>query len=51
MLTGGVTRRATAEKVLAGGVAVVGMGTALAVTPTCPTAGTRIARPTGRCDR
>ncbi|RSS43427.1 NADH:flavin oxidoreductase/NADH oxidase family protein [Streptomyces sp. WAC08241] len=36
MLTGGVTRRATAEKVLAGGVAVVGMGTALAVTPDLP---------------
>jgi 2,4-dienoyl-CoA reductase-like NADH-dependent reductase (Old Yellow Enzyme family) len=33
MLTGGVSRRDTAEKVLAGGVAVVGMGTALAVTP------------------
>lgn len=36
MLTGGITRRATAEKVLAGGVAVVGMGTALAVTPDLP---------------
>ena len=36
MLTGGITRRETAEKVLAGGVAVVGMGTALAVTPDLP---------------
>ena len=33
MLTGGITRRETAEQVLAGGVAVIGMGTALAVTP------------------
>lgn len=36
MLTGGITRRETAEKVLAGGVEVVGMGTALAVTPDLP---------------
>jgi 2,4-dienoyl-CoA reductase-like NADH-dependent reductase (Old Yellow Enzyme family) len=36
MLTGGITRRATAEKILAGGVALVGMGTALAVTPDLP---------------
>ncbi|MFJ4926013.1 NADH:flavin oxidoreductase/NADH oxidase family protein [Streptomyces sp. NPDC088736] len=36
MLTGGITRRETAETVLAGGVAVVGMGTALAVTPDLP---------------
>ena len=36
MLTGGITRRETAEKVLADGVAVVGMGTALAVTPDLP---------------
>ncbi|GAA4525093.1 NADH:flavin oxidoreductase/NADH oxidase family protein [Amycolatopsis samaneae] len=36
MLTGGITRRDTAEKVLAGGVALVGMGTALAVTPDLP---------------
>jgi 2,4-dienoyl-CoA reductase-like NADH-dependent reductase (Old Yellow Enzyme family) len=36
MLTGGITRRATAEKVLDSGVAVVGMGTALAVTPDLP---------------
>ncbi|MFF4342939.1 NADH:flavin oxidoreductase/NADH oxidase family protein [Kitasatospora sp. NPDC001540] len=36
MLTGGITRRATAEQVLADGVAVVGMGTALAVTPDLP---------------
>jgi hypothetical protein len=36
MLTGGISRRDTAEKVLAGGVAVVGMATALAVTPDLP---------------
>ncbi|MEU6763939.1 NADH:flavin oxidoreductase/NADH oxidase family protein [Streptomyces sp. NPDC046853] len=36
MLTGGITRRATAETVLAGGVALVGIGTALAVTPDLP---------------
>ncbi|MFF9585583.1 NADH:flavin oxidoreductase/NADH oxidase family protein [Streptomyces achromogenes] len=36
MLTGGITRRATAEKVLGSGVAVIGMGTALAVTPDLP---------------
>src|SRR6202035_4899026 len=36
MLTGGITRRETAEKVLASGVAVVGMGTAIAVTPDLP---------------
>lgn len=36
MLTGGITRRATAEQVLDSGVAVVGMGTALAVTPDLP---------------
>ncbi|GHB07622.1 NADH:flavin oxidoreductase/NADH oxidase family protein [Streptomyces termitum] len=36
MLTGGITRRATAEEALRGGVAVVGMGTALAVTPDLP---------------
>ncbi len=36
MLTGGITRRATAETVLGSGVAVVGMGTALAVTPDLP---------------
>ncbi|MBR7837057.1 NADH:flavin oxidoreductase/NADH oxidase family protein [Actinospica durhamensis] len=36
MLTGGITRRETAEKVLAGGVDVVGMGTALALTPDLP---------------
>jgi len=35
-LTGGITRRATAENVLASGVAMVGMGTALAVTPDLP---------------
>ena len=36
MLTGGITRLATAERVLASGVAVVGMGTALALTPDLP---------------
>ncbi|MFJ7201275.1 MULTISPECIES: NADH:flavin oxidoreductase/NADH oxidase family protein [unclassified Streptomyces] len=36
MLTGGITRRATAEKVLGSGVAVIGIGTALAVTPDLP---------------
>ncbi|MFD8779342.1 NADH:flavin oxidoreductase/NADH oxidase family protein [Streptomyces sp. NPDC059916] len=36
MLTGGITRRATAERVLDSGMAIVGMGTALAVTPDLP---------------
>jgi 2,4-dienoyl-CoA reductase-like NADH-dependent reductase (Old Yellow Enzyme family) len=36
MLTGGITRRETAEAVLANGVAVVGMGTAIALTPDLP---------------
>ncbi len=36
MLTGGITRRATAEGVLANGVAVAGIGTALALTPDLP---------------
>jgi 2,4-dienoyl-CoA reductase-like NADH-dependent reductase (Old Yellow Enzyme family) len=36
MLTGGITRVDTAERVLANNVAVVGMGTALAVTPDLP---------------
>ncbi|MGW3184429.1 NADH:flavin oxidoreductase/NADH oxidase family protein [Kitasatospora sp. NPDC001119] len=36
MLTGGITRRTTAEQVLASGVAIIGMGTALAVTPDLP---------------
>jgi 2,4-dienoyl-CoA reductase-like NADH-dependent reductase (Old Yellow Enzyme family) len=36
MLTGGITRRETAETVLAGGIAVVGMGTAIALTPDLP---------------
>ncbi|GAA3164357.1 MULTISPECIES: NADH:flavin oxidoreductase/NADH oxidase family protein [Streptomyces] len=47
MLTGGITRRETAERVLADGVAVAGMGTALAVTPDLPrrwAAGTEAAR-------
>jgi 2,4-dienoyl-CoA reductase-like NADH-dependent reductase (Old Yellow Enzyme family) len=36
MLTGGITRRETAENALANGVAMVGMATALAVTPDLP---------------
>ncbi|MFG3258705.1 NADH:flavin oxidoreductase/NADH oxidase family protein [Streptomyces sp. NPDC048172] len=36
MLTGGITRRETAEAVLDSGVALIGMGTALAVTPDLP---------------
>jgi 2,4-dienoyl-CoA reductase-like NADH-dependent reductase (Old Yellow Enzyme family) len=36
MLTGGIIRRETAERVLADGVALVGIGTALAVTPDLP---------------
>jgi 2,4-dienoyl-CoA reductase-like NADH-dependent reductase (Old Yellow Enzyme family) len=36
MLTGGITQRTTAGEVLASGVEVVGMGTALAVTPDLP---------------
>ncbi|MGC0362398.1 2,4-dienoyl-CoA reductase-like NADH-dependent reductase (Old Yellow Enzyme family) [Rhodococcus sp. 27YEA15] len=36
MLTGGISRRDTAEAVLSNSVAVVGMGTALAVTPDLP---------------
>jgi 2,4-dienoyl-CoA reductase-like NADH-dependent reductase (Old Yellow Enzyme family) len=36
MLTGGITRRETAEAVLSDGIAVVGMGTAIAVTPDLP---------------
>ena len=36
MLTGGITRRETAEKALANGVAMIGMATALAVTPELP---------------
>ncbi|GHB51995.1 FMN oxidoreductase [Streptomyces viridiviolaceus] len=36
MLTGGITQRVTAERVLDSGVAVIGMGTALAVTPDLP---------------
>ncbi|MGV0737211.1 NADH:flavin oxidoreductase/NADH oxidase family protein [Mycobacterium syngnathidarum] len=36
MLTGGITRRETAEQVLGSGVAVVGMATALAETPDLP---------------
>jgi 2,4-dienoyl-CoA reductase-like NADH-dependent reductase (Old Yellow Enzyme family) len=36
MLTGGITRRDTANEVLASGVDIVGMGTAIAVTPDLP---------------
>jgi 2,4-dienoyl-CoA reductase-like NADH-dependent reductase (Old Yellow Enzyme family) len=36
MLTGGITRRETAEYALDGGVSLIGMGTALAVTPDLP---------------
>ena len=36
MLTGGITRRETAETVLASGVELVGMGTAIALTPDLP---------------
>ena len=36
MLTGGITRRDTAEAVLASGVALVGMATAMAVIPDLP---------------
>jgi hypothetical protein len=36
MLTGGISRRETAEAVLASGVAMVGMGTAIALTPDLP---------------
>jgi 2,4-dienoyl-CoA reductase-like NADH-dependent reductase (Old Yellow Enzyme family) len=36
MLTGGITRRETAERVLASGVDLVGMATAIAVTPDLP---------------
>ena len=37
MTTGGIRRRAVAERVLAGGIAVVGLGTALAYEPDLPT--------------
>lgn len=36
MLTGGISRRDTAEKVLASNVAVIGMGTAIGTTPDLP---------------
>ncbi len=36
MLTGGITRRQTAERVLAAGIDVVGMGTALSLAPDLP---------------
>lgn len=37
MLTGGISRRPVADAVLAGGIDIVGMGTALAVDPELPT--------------
>ncbi|MGX1274762.1 hypothetical protein [Streptomyces phaeoluteigriseus] len=46
MLTGGITQRFTAERVLHSGVALVGMGTALTLTPTSPNAGRTTVRPT-----
>ncbi|MCG7607964.1 MULTISPECIES: NADH:flavin oxidoreductase/NADH oxidase family protein [Mycobacterium] len=48
MLTGGITRRQTAERVLASGVAVVGMATALAETPDLPARWRHGAEATGR---
>lgn len=48
MLTGGITRRDTAERVLDSGVAVVGMATALAETPDLPARWRRGAEATGR---
>ncbi|WP_135452758.1 NADH:flavin oxidoreductase/NADH oxidase family protein [Mycobacterium sp. DL99] len=48
MLTGGITRHQTAERVLASGVAVVGMATALAETPDLPARWRRGAEATGR---
>lgn len=48
MLTGGITRHQTAEQVLASGVAVVGMATALAETPDLPARWRRGAEATGR---
>jgi 2,4-dienoyl-CoA reductase-like NADH-dependent reductase (Old Yellow Enzyme family) len=36
MLTGGITRRETAENVLASGIELVGLATAVAVTPDLP---------------
>ncbi|MBP2454159.1 NADH:flavin oxidoreductase/NADH oxidase family protein [Mycolicibacterium lutetiense] len=48
MLTGGITRRTTAERVLASGVAVVGMATALAETPDLPARWRRGAEANGR---
>jgi 2,4-dienoyl-CoA reductase-like NADH-dependent reductase (Old Yellow Enzyme family) len=36
MLTGGIGRRETAEAVLASGIAMIGMGTAIAATPNLP---------------
>ena len=48
MLTGGITRRETAEQVLASGIDLIGMGTAVAVTPDLPDRWLRGERPAGR---
>ncbi|OBJ98343.1 2,4-dienoyl-CoA reductase [Mycolicibacterium conceptionense] len=48
MLTGGITRHQTAERVLASGVAVVGMATALAETPDLPARWRQGGEATGR---
>lgn len=48
MLTGGITRRETAERVLTSGVAVVGMATALAENPDLPARWRRGAGAAGR---
>jgi tRNA-dihydrouridine synthase len=45
MLTGGITRRETAEQVLASGVALVGMASAMAITPTSAATGRKAVRP------
>jgi 2,4-dienoyl-CoA reductase-like NADH-dependent reductase (Old Yellow Enzyme family) len=48
MLTGGITQHDTAEKVLANGVTMIGMGTALALTPDLPNHWREGARPARR---
>jgi 2,4-dienoyl-CoA reductase-like NADH-dependent reductase (Old Yellow Enzyme family) len=48
MLTGGITRRRTAEQVLASGIDLIGMGTAVAVTPDLPDRWLRGEQPAGR---
>jgi 2,4-dienoyl-CoA reductase-like NADH-dependent reductase (Old Yellow Enzyme family) len=44
MLTGGITRRESAEQVLASGVSLVGIASAMAITPTSVAAGRRAVR-------